>query len=680
MHEGLPLQLLSYTNLGRPNGGNKTPRLISAAYRAETTIADLIGNTCDFAIAKWCISPQNYFIIHLNIHSPMTEVVVSLKEVHLGNDNIPRVHQCIHKRLYNMFRSDIDARVGEGYGFLDDEGMELNCDTGEDDDDEAEEQIVAMALTEPMYMMVPVNVSQDASSRSCAPSPVRAPSPALDLNGPMSSPIISPINLLRAPSSRISSISSTRSALSEITSVSLSATVVDEVENDVWPNVDHPAELWSEMPRESGHDTLLGTIYSRTGVLVHTFFELEHDDPMPSFSVTGESVHDMAGKLKDVIVRCLEQRDFSPMLNLTRHFIQTEPDANNPHRDQYVTSGPGVEREVMHALATEYLSTRASEFFIKRLGDHSTLTTIPMQLARLMSPSKRKELGILGAIVRLSLIHGYPIEPINPLLLVFILSEFDLVSLSRSLVSTWYPELFDVLSTWNSMNEDDLIPPNVAAHLISFHDMQSSTLAGRTSDMHRQFSWQMLQHAIVGAEPVQHPYFQAFISGLRLLCSDGKINLGWLARAFYGGPAGFVCGVYTSNYGKTLRDETKHALSEALCANTFYQTKTTVRSVFEDFLGGTGVPCPGQLEAVKERFHRSINLDDARLTEGIGGATFRSCMFCWAASSVPFILQEGPEIEVRLIDDTDTTYISEDPGQRATFLSAGDASSKLVRV
>ncbi|KAK7032111.1 hypothetical protein VNI00_013481 [Paramarasmius palmivorus] len=65
-HEGLPLQLLSYTNLGRPNGGNKTPRLVSAAYRSETTLADIIANNCEYAIAKWCICNQNYFLLHLS--------------------------------------------------------------------------------------------------------------------------------------------------------------------------------------------------------------------------------------------------------------------------------------------------------------------------------------------------------------------------------------------------------------------------------------------------------------------------------------------------------------------------------------------------------------------------------------------------------------------------------------
>ena len=57
----------------------------------------------------------------------MTSVLVKLKEVHLGADEEVRSHRCIHKRIYSIFRSDVDARVSEGFGFLDEAKHTSEC-------------------------------------------------------------------------------------------------------------------------------------------------------------------------------------------------------------------------------------------------------------------------------------------------------------------------------------------------------------------------------------------------------------------------------------------------------------------------------------------------------------------------------------------------------------------------
>ncbi|KAK7025316.1 hypothetical protein VNI00_016098 [Paramarasmius palmivorus] len=670
-HEGLPLQLLSYTNLGRPNGGNKTPRLVSAAYRSETTLADIIANNREYAIAKWCICNQNYFLLHLSIRSPMTEAMVNLKEAHLGSDDVIRVHRCIGRRIYSIFRSDIDARVSEGYGFLNEDVMEVICDGNDDSDSEAEEQIVATSLTDltpnPSDLNPP-DEEPSASSSTALQSGTSGILPRVSNSDASSS--ISSSTSIRALSSQISSPSSTRDSGSRISSVSSTRSSVSHISTDSQdghPSSDDPErslEIWS-FEFTSILDETLSTIHTPEGILlaVQTFYVMENDMPLRSLNITGTSIPQMARMLKNMIVDNLEIKDFSLLLNPDRHFIQTDVDS-----DHYVTSGSGIEREVFHSLASSYLKDRASEFFVQRLGDYSTLATIPEQSALFMSDTKRMELSVIGAIVGLSLVYGYPVDPINPLLLVYILKDCNVDSLTQSLVSTWFPDLFEVLSTWIGMTADDAIPTNVVQHLISYHDMQPSTLQGRSDRMHRHFSEQILRNAIIGPETATHPYFKAFIEGLRLPVLNGAMNLSripvsaQLARAFTGGVANFVCRVYSNSisgysslrirYRKVVSDTNRRAFSDALSAHPFYQTKGTVHELVQDFLEGQGIPCPTQFEAVKTRFSPSINLGD------IDTPTFRCRMLCWAATGVPFVLSEGPETEVRLVDETDTAYMN----------------------
>jgi hypothetical protein len=148
--------------------------------------------------------------------------------------------------------------------------------------------------------------------------------------------------------------------------------------------------------------------------------------------------------------------------------IRTEGNLDGP--DYEVTSGPGVEREVVHTLAKEYLESRKGEFFAIRYDGFATLAMVPAQSALLMSESKKKDLQLLGAIVGLSLLYGYPVDPINPLLLIYLLSNNKATSLSKSVVSTWFPELFKILSTWISLSPTDTIPQDVANHLINYHE------------------------------------------------------------------------------------------------------------------------------------------------------------------------------------------------------------------
>ncbi|KAK7043051.1 hypothetical protein VNI00_008789 [Paramarasmius palmivorus] len=665
LHEGLPLQLLSYTNLGRPNGSNKTPRIASASYRSETTIADLLANPRDFAIARWSVSDKNYFIIHLCIRSTVTETLVNLKEVHLGNDDSTRIHRCIHKRVYAMFQSDIDARVYEGCGIFDEDLMEGDCDSIDGEEEVGEERIVAQLLR-------PSARVSNSSVTARNSSPISSASSRRSTTSQISS-----ASLGRESSSRISSASSTRTSSSRVSSFSSGVSWMDE---NVDISSESCSELWQFPEISEQTDDYLGIILNRSDILdaVEIFYELESDEPMHSFSVTGYDLEGLTSSWKKRISECIEKQDFSTMYNPTRHFIQTEGNLAGP--DYEVTSGPGVEREVVHTLAKEYLETRRSEFFALRYGGFCTLATIPAQSALLMSESKKKDLQLLGAIVGLCLLYGYPVDPINPLLLIYLLYDNNPASLTKSLVSTWFPELFKVLSIWISLSATDAIPQEVAIHLINYHETMASAFTGRSEEMHKQFGWQMLRHVVVGPDPISHPYFQAFLEGFMLPCLEGKMTLGRVARAYKGGPAALVSSVYGCNisgynslritFTKTMKEETRSKLSQAMLAHPFYQSMRTVEDIIRDFLQGKGIPCPRLLSAVSSRFNKGVNLEDA-ISDGPSGDTFRCRMFCWAATGVPFVLLDEPKIEVRLVDETDESYSRESVGHRISFLEQG---------
>ncbi|KAK7035325.1 hypothetical protein VNI00_011856 [Paramarasmius palmivorus] len=664
LHEGLPLQLLSYTNLGRPNGSNKTPRIASASYRSETTIADLLANPREFAVAKWSISDKNYFIIHLCIRSTVTEALVNLKEVYLGNDDSTRIHRCIHKRVYGMFQSDVDARVYEGCSIFDEDLMEADCDPADGEEEVREERIVAQLLRPSGTM------SNSSAARNS--SPISSASSRRSTTSQISS-----ASSGRTPSSRISSASSTRTSSSRVSSFSSGVSWMDE---NIDISSESCSELWQFPEISEQTDDYLGIILNRSDILdaVEVVYELETDGPMHSFSVTGYDLDGLTASWKRKILECIEKQDFSVMYNPTRHFIQTEANLDGP--DYEVTSGPGIEREVVHTLAKEYLETRRSEFFALRYGGFCTLATIPAQSALLMSDTKKRDLQLLGAIVGLCLLYGYPVDPINPLLLIYLLYDNNPASLTKSLVSTWFPELFKILSIWISLSATDTIPQEVAIHLINYHETMPSAFTGRSEEMHKQFGWQMLRHVVVGPEPIQHPYFQAFLEGFMLPCLEGKMTLGRVAQAYKGGPAALVSSVYTCNisgysslritFTKTMKEETRAKLSQAMLANPLYQSMRTVEDILRDFLEGRGIPCPQLLSAVSSRFNKGVNLEDA-ISDGPSGDTFRCRMFCWAATGVPFVLLDEPKIEVRLVDETDESYSRESVGHRISFLEQG---------
>ncbi|KAL0562361.1 hypothetical protein V5O48_019726, partial [Marasmius crinis-equi] len=129
LHESLPLQLLGYSNLGRPNGNHKTPRFATASTPSTLTVGHLLYNPREFGIARWAITTDRRFIINFIVRPSLypLEACVNLKELHLGSDNSVRNHRCLSTRIYGLFRHDVDARINRGFTQDEEEEMEADC-------------------------------------------------------------------------------------------------------------------------------------------------------------------------------------------------------------------------------------------------------------------------------------------------------------------------------------------------------------------------------------------------------------------------------------------------------------------------------------------------------------------------------------------------------------------------
>lgn len=59
---------------------------------------------------------------------------VNLKQLQLGSHDGKEEHFCLAKRIYGIFKSDIDAEVDEGYGILNEEEIEMDCADEEEEE------------------------------------------------------------------------------------------------------------------------------------------------------------------------------------------------------------------------------------------------------------------------------------------------------------------------------------------------------------------------------------------------------------------------------------------------------------------------------------------------------------------------------------------------------------------
>ncbi|KAJ8091889.1 hypothetical protein PM082_024122 [Marasmius tenuissimus] len=665
-HEQLPLQLLAFTNSGRPNGANKTWKLATGAFATDTTLEDLLRKK-EYAHNKLSVTPRGFFELNTIIrrcHYPLA-IKKSLAELQLMDDNTIQTHRCIPKRVYTLFRDDAEA--GSGSVMITEEDLEIDCGDDEQSDDEEEQTVAHTLLTRPALTL-------------------RTPSQLPPVSGPgfsrsSSASVPSTASGSRSSSRNVSSTSSASASQPATHSASSASSISASVNNGASqvPNNNSteatrrvPTTLWSvswQEKKEPGLATILK--YERTSrffeVVSETYTSTHNGNAPPSLEVKGRNYVDLALQLKSVITQCLLQGDFTVLLSMERTFALIDGEGS------LVSSGNGVERETISTLCNTYLSQRASTFFVPHGPQFSTLAAVNVASARWMSTEQRLDWGIVGTLVALSLIHGMGTEPLNPLLLIFFINDTQISSLQSNLVLRWFPDLHAILKAWTALGHEDDIR-QFAGHFSSYHDCDIASLRSRSPDQHRALGWEMLHNAIIGSKSTDHPAIALFLKGFRMPCDKGY-NFTQIARAFQGGSVEFVSEVYNNyishysnlrlSYQSLIQPETFEKLIQALEESSSFVV-TSFQELFRDFLEGTGCPSIELMNNLKGRLNPIVNLED------IDEDTFRMRMFCWAATGAPFVLADGLPTRVILVEDDDEDYgAGLSAEQRLAHLNAG---------
>ncbi|KAJ3834204.1 hypothetical protein F5878DRAFT_697103 [Lentinula raphanica] len=617
-HERLAIQLLRFTGKCNINNTAKTPRLIPGQVdSADMTLCEVVFDTNNYGIAKYTITNTKKFILHTIIRSPNVSLNLNLKEKGLGSDDTVRQHHCLSKRIYGIFRADTNAYVDEGYTALDEDEIEFGCTHGDANDSDEEVGVVAQML-------------RDNSETLPAPR-----------------------NSVSNPRNRRNS-SSQNSPLSH-TNILAGDMGLDEAET-----------LWVTdwVPLQEPDEDQLFYVHDRSSLfrIVNDRIRAVTEAEPLGFVVKGENPQKMLPVYIGLVQRAVDEEDFSALLSQNRHFqlshersLQVLTNAHykfSPRTatdengfESYVTSGPGVEKEVMDLFLKAKLNSHVHDFLIQVIDEYTTLSTVPLASSADLTEAKKNELTLFGATVGLSLVHGIYPGNINPLLLVYLLNSNNLKSLTKPLVLELFPDLHRTLS-----------------HFATYHNVPVSALHDRSKSLHRSLAWTMLHNAIVGPVATDHPYFRAFAKGLSLPCKPIQFDLSKIAAFCYGGISEFVLSLLESRItGKyeALRleytDKTCAATRTAL--QDAYETVPgwsgfLFSDVFRAFLEDSGIPCPTLMAEMQGSFNDIVTL------EGASEKGYRMRMFCWATTGVPHILIDGLPIEVILVDDADPMYFS----------------------
>ena len=165
----------------------------------------------------------------------------------------------------------------------------------------------------------------------------------------------------------------------------------------------------------------------------------------------------------------------------------------------------------------------------------------------------------------------------------------------------------------------------------------------------------MLYAAIIGAEPPSHPEIRSFSEGFNLSCRNGfkfstvssflpsqhcRFNchskLLKVPKNFSGGANAFFTLMWTSviagyesisDYISFLPSPTGLDAAIASVAGD----RATVQSLIEEFLQGSGIPCPAKFDELRGGFSTLIDLSK------IDTPGFRARVFTWAATGSPAI-------------------------------------------
>jgi hypothetical protein len=134
--------------------------------------------------------------------------------------------------------------------------------------------------------------------------------------------------------------------------------------------------------------------------------------------------------------------------------------------------GDGVERDVITTAFATFIETEA-QWLVEHANGFCSLAPTSTLSMRPLPDSRRRALHSFGALAALFLIHGFPPEPLDPLLLQYLLNGNNLHSLHPNLVQEWQPELYQTITDWLATGPDGDLAP-FQSHLINYCGVQVS--------------------------------------------------------------------------------------------------------------------------------------------------------------------------------------------------------------
>lgn len=96
-----------------------------------------------------------------------------------------------------------------------------------------------------------------------------------------------------------------------------------------------------------------------------------------------------------------------------------------------------------------------SKWMVEQADDMRTLRILmPGTSSRHLSPTRKNELQVLGAVCALMMIEGQTPEPFDPCIFQYIIHGLDFNSLHDGLIGEWHPLLRQLIQRWKEVGHE----------------------------------------------------------------------------------------------------------------------------------------------------------------------------------------------------------------------------------
>ncbi|KAJ6451543.1 hypothetical protein C8R45DRAFT_1124584, partial [Mycena sanguinolenta] len=381
--------------------------------------------------------------------------------------------------------------------------------------------------------------------------------------------------------------------------------------------------------------------------------------------IEGFTVTELAQALVAEIKIAASATNFGPILTANCSFKIIRPDGS------LVSTGWGVEREVVYTAFQSFIE-HGSQWFLPRFdGRCSIVTTMSLAASSFVGKTRHNNLAVLGCLVSLLLIFGIAPEPLSPSVIHWAANNCELRLLNREFVQEWHPNLRALLEQWTAVGPTGDIN-GFQSHFASFHNLQvRAAVICETKPKYDALAHDILYTALIGQQPPTHNELKAFLTGLRMPCLNG-FNFMEVIRSFPGSSLTFLSQIWTSivhNFD-CLHPHLSITPLPRNVREQFLETDSPViamdlGSLFENFLQGSGAPCPGLLEEAMPTFSKLIPFDQ------IDSPAVRPMALCWASAGSPHLeFEDHQQLIIHFVASNDYGY-HQDSTICAAFMKQG---------